>query len=94
MFNTWLACPDLGPDFGQNVIRAWPGYFVRCLGSANTVYTSTGTENTVYSFTETGTGYTLTTTFVVGPTLKTGYPLTISHTVKRYLLVTDYTPNI
>ena len=54
------------------------------------MYSSAGTENTVYSSTGIETGYTLTTTVVVGPTLKTGHPLTTSHTVKCYRFVTDY----
>ena len=54
------------------------------------MYSSTGTEHTAYSFTGTETVHTLITTVLVGPTLRTGYPLTASHTVTHYLFATDY----
>ena len=35
-------------------------------------------------------GYTLTTIDLLGPTQKTGYPLSTNNIAKRYLFVTDY----
>ena len=51
------------------------------------MYSSTGAENTVYS---TEKGYTLTTIVFLGPTKKTGYPLSTNDIAKRYLFVNDY----
>ena len=59
-------------------------------GTENTVYSSTGAENTVYSSTGTEKGYTLTTIVFLGPTKKTGYPLSTNDIAKRYLFVNDY----
>ena len=65
-------------------------FYTVLLGQGNTVYSSTGTENAVYSSTGMEIVYTLTIRVLLGPTLKTGYPLSTTHTVKRYLFETDY----
>ena len=62
-------------------------FWTRVFGPENTVYSSTGAENTVYI---TEKGYTLTTIVFVGPTKKTGYPLSTNDIAKRYLFVNDY----
>ena len=79
-------------------------FLARCLtrvwGAENKVYSSTGTETYSVQFYRDGKydvqfywdgkRYRQTTTVIVGPTLKTGSPLTTNHTVKCYMFMTDY----
>ena len=71
------SSPGFGPDFGPDF---WPGFGPGFLDQKRQCYSSTGTEK----------GHTLTSIVFLGPTQKTGYPLSTNTITKRYLFVNDY----